>query len=228
MRVAIFSDVHGNAVALEAVLAHMRREAAPDLIVAAGDYASDGPRPAEALALLRSMDNTRFVMGNMDLAVVEENDEELAFTRAQISAEDLAWLKNLPFAQTVEAAPGHALLVVHANPQNLHDAIKPDLSPALIRPLLSNVSAEIVAFGHFHVPHIRELDGYTLVDVASVGLPRDGLLRAVYVTLTFDGKNWQIAHHRISFDTEAVARDYQAVNYPGAKKKARKFLEARY
>ncbi len=228
MRIVIFSDIHGNAVALEAVLAHIRHETAPDLIIVAGDLVADGPRPAESLAILRALPNTRFVIGNTDYDVVHERDIEYDFTRAQLSAEDLQWLDDLPFAQTVAAAPGRELLVVHANPCDLRAAIKPDHSPAIIRPLLDGVSQEIVAFGHYHVPFVRTVDRYTLVDVASVGFPRDGLLRAVYVTLTFDGANWQIAHHRIAFDAEAVARDYAAVGYPNAERKARKLLEARY
>lgn len=228
MRIVIFSDVHGNAVALEATLADIRRNAAPDLLLVAGDLVADGPRPAEALALLRDLPGARFVMGNTDQDVLHSSDPSSSFARERLSVADLEWLSALPFSQTVEAAPGRSLLVVHANPRNLHDALKPDLSPALARPLLAGTAQEIIAFGHFHVPYIREIDGYTLVDVASVGLPRDGLLRAVYVTLTFDGRHWQAAHHRIAFDAEAVARDYAAVGYPAAERAARSLLAARY
>ncbi|NJO04874.1 MAG: metallophosphoesterase [Chloroflexaceae bacterium] len=62
MRIVLFSDIHGNATALEAVLNDIRRHAAPDLTIVAGDLVEQGPRPAEALALLRSLPNTRFVM----------------------------------------------------------------------------------------------------------------------------------------------------------------------
>lgn len=228
MRVVIFSDIHGNVVALEAVLAAIRRDAAPDLLVVAGDLVADGPRPAETLALLRSLPAARFVIGNTDQDVLYEQDTASVFARARLNAEELHWLEMLPFSQTIEAAPGHELLVVHANPRNLRDAIKPEHSPVIIRPLFDGVTQEIVAFGHYHVPFVREVDKRTLVDVASVGLPRDGVLRAVYVTLTFDGKSWQIAHHRITFDAEAVARDYHAVNYPDAPRKVERMLKARY
>jgi putative phosphoesterase len=228
MRVVIFSDIHGNAVALAAVLDHIRREAAPDAIVVAGDLVVDGPRPAEALALLRDLKGALFVMGNTDQDVLHQSGDIFEFTRSKLHADDLEWLGSLPFSQQITAAPGHDLLVVHVNPRNLRDALKPDLSPVLVRPLLEGVQQEVIAFGHFHVPYIRHLDNHVLVDVASVGLPRDGVLRAVYVTLTFDGRNWQVAHHRIAFDVEAVARDYEAVGYPGAQKQAKKFLKASY
>jgi putative phosphoesterase len=229
MRIALLSDIHGNVVALEAVLAHLRRATAPDAVVIAGDLVADGPRPAEALALLRSLPDAQFVIGNTDEDVLHERDDaEKQWTRDRLSPDDVRWLDGLPFQLSFEATPGHALLVVHANPRNLHDQIKPDTSPVIIRPLLNGVREEIVAFGHYHVPHIREVDGITLVDVASVGLPRDGLLRAVYAVIDWDGAAWQIAHHRIAFDAHAVANDYHQVGYPDAEKAAKKLLKARY
>ncbi len=228
MRVVIFSDIHGNVVALEAVLAAIRRDAAPDALIVAGDLVADGPRPAETLALLRDLPDAQFVIGNTDQDVVYQQDAESTFARAQLGADELHWLEDLPFDQRIEAAPGHELLVIHANPRNLRDSIKPEHSPVIIRPLFAEVTQEIVAFGHYHVPFVREIDGCTLVNVASAGLPRDGVLRAVYVTLTFDGQAWQIAHHRIAFDAQAVARDYLAVGYPEAEHKAERMLRARY
>jgi putative phosphoesterase len=228
MQIVLFSDIHGNAAALEAVLAHLRRETTPDILFVAGDLVAYGPRPAETLALLRDLPDARFVVGNTDLDVVQQQDARAQFTRSHLSLDNLAWLEALPFAQTIEAAPGHALLVVHANPRNLHDHIKPNMSPVLLRPLLAGVPQEIVAFGHYHVPFVREVDGYTLVNVSSVGMPRDGLPHATYVTLTFHRNAWQVAHHRVAFDIQAVARDYAAVGFPDAQGMARKLLTLLY
>ena len=230
MRIVIFSDVHGNAVALEAVLADIRREAAPDALFVAGDLVLLGPRPAEALALLRSLDGARFVMGNTDKYLLDESDDaaEIAFARARLSSDDVAFIGGLPFEQRLEVAPGHELLVVHANPRDLEEPIKPGSAAALIRPLLAGVTAEVIAFGHYHVPFVRKLDQWTLVDVASVGMPRDGDQRAVYAVLSWDRGGWQIEHRRVPFDIEAVARDYVAVGFPGAEEAARRLLDARY
>jgi predicted phosphodiesterase len=230
LRIVIFSDVHGNAVALEAVLADIRREAAPDALFVAGDLVLLGPRPAEALALLRSLDGARFVMGNTDKYLLDESDDaaEIAFARARLSSDDVAFIRGLPFEQRLEVAPGHELLVVHANPRDLEEPIKPGSAAALLRPLLAGVTAEVIAFGHYHVPFVRKLDRWTLVDVASVGMPRDGDRRAVYAVLTWDRSRWQIEHRRVPFDIEAVARDYVAVGFPGAEEAARRLLDARY
>jgi predicted phosphodiesterase len=230
MRIVIFSDVHGNVVALEAVLAAIRREAAPDALFVAGDLVLLGPRPAEALALLRSIDGARFVKGNTDQYLLDGSQDKLAveFARSHLSDDEVAFVRDLPFEQRLDVAPGHELLVVHANPSDLEGAIKPDSADALVRPWFDDVTAEVVAFGHYHVPFVRQLDQWTLVDVASVGLPRDGDQRAVYATLTWEDGRWQIEHHRVAFDIEAVARDYVAVGYPGADWAARSLLKATY
>ncbi|HJZ48306.1 MAG TPA: metallophosphoesterase family protein [Roseiflexaceae bacterium] len=174
MRIVLFSDIHGNAIALEAVLADIRRTAAPDVLFVAGDLVLLGPRPAEALALLRSLDGARFVKGNTDQYLIAYGDDEeaVSFARARLSEEEIALIRELPFEQRLEAAPGHELLVVHANPRDLEGQIKPSSSDELIRPMLLGVTAEVIAFGHYHVPFVRRLDQWTLVDVASVGMAR--------------------------------------------------------
>ncbi len=230
MRIVIFSDVHGNVAALEVVLAAIRREAAPDVLFVAGDLVLQGPRPAETLALLRAIDGARFVMGNTDQYLLDRSAdvESVDFARARLFADDIAFIRDLPFEQRLEVAPGHELLVVHANPRDLEEPIKPDSADALIRPWFAGVRAEIVAFGHYHVPFVRELDHWTLVDVASAGMPRDGDRRAVYAVLTWERGAWHAEHHRVPFDIEAVARDYAAVGFPDAKKAAEWLLKARY
>jgi predicted phosphodiesterase len=230
MRIVIFSDVHGNVAALEAVLADIRREAAPDVLFVAGDLVLQGPRPAETLALLRAIEGARFVMGNTDQYLLDRSAdvEAVDFARAHLSADDIAFIRALPFEQQLEPAPGHELLVVHANPHDLEEPIKPDSADALIRPWFAGVRAEIVAFGHYHVPFVRELDQWTLVDVASAGMPRDGDRRAVYAVLTWEHGAWHAEHRRVPFDIEAVARDYATVGFPEAKQAAERLLKARY
>jgi hypothetical protein len=64
------------------VLAAIRREAAPDALFVAGDLVLFGPRPAEALTLLRSLNGARFVMGNTDQYLLDNGGEqEVAFVR---------------------------------------------------------------------------------------------------------------------------------------------------
>src|SRR5579862_9776737 len=65
MRIAAFSDTHGNLVALEAVLADIERQDPFDAYLMAGDIVAGGPRPAETLARVRAL-ACPVVLGNTD------------------------------------------------------------------------------------------------------------------------------------------------------------------
>ena len=172
----------------------------------------------------------RFVKGNTDQYLIDDSDDEqeVAFARRQLSEAEIAFVRDLPFEQRLEVAPGHELLVVHANPRDLEGQIRPDSSDEMIRPMLLGVTSEVVAFGHYQVPFVRQLDHWTLVDVASVGMPRDGDQRAVYAVLDWEQGAWRIKHRRVAFDIQAVARDYAAVGFSGAAQAARRLLKASY
>ncbi len=230
MRIVVFSDIHGNIVALEAVLADIRRTGWPDALFIAGDLVLGGPRPAESLALLRSIPGARFVKGNCDDYVADLQDlaEDALFARNRMTAADLLFLDSMPVRASIEVAANHSLFVCHANPQNLEDPIKPDSDEAIIRPLISGITAEVVAFGHYHVPFVRHLPPWMLVDVASVGLPRDGDRRSVYAVLTWQAGRWSAEHRRVEYDWDAVARDFTTVGFPDADQAATTLLSAHY
>jgi 3',5'-cyclic AMP phosphodiesterase CpdA len=96
MRVALFSDVHGNLTGLEAVLADID-EHAPDLVVFAGDLCLMGPRPAECLRRVRDL-RLPAVLGNTDEWTAgggtppETHGERLRWTGDQLTDNERAWL----------------------------------------------------------------------------------------------------------------------------------------
>src|SRR5437870_3304126 len=109
MRVCIFSDTHGNLVALDAVLADMRQQGAFDLLVMAGDLAMFGPRPAETIDRLRALD-CLVLMGNTDAYVVEQagqsprdGDPRAAYGIAEWTAQDGWRLDHRRVAYDVDA-----------------------------------------------------------------------------------------------------------------------------
>jgi predicted phosphodiesterase len=146
MRLAAFSDVHGNLTALQAVLADIEREGPFDEIVFAGDLCLFGPRPSACVATLRERGHVQTLVGNTDEWIVapppiDEGLEEpvrqrrqhlhalAAWIRADLSAEADAWLNDLRGRFSRTYAPGDTpadrLLVVHANPRDLMGVIFP-------------------------------------------------------------------------------------------------------
>src|SRR6266567_3811017 len=93
LRVATIADVHGNLLALEAVLARLEAESV-DAIVVAGDVAS-GPQPAETVERLMSLERARFIRGNGDREAVQAFDERWPFDPADDhSRKDASWFAH--------------------------------------------------------------------------------------------------------------------------------------
>lgn len=231
MKIAIFSDVHGNLTALEAVLADIKQHS-PDLVIFAGDLCTDGARPAECMKRLRS-ESISSIHGNTDLELsnqpllsrdvnIEETFREMQirdnvdWTWAQLSEEERAWLRTLPFHRRVSPTshPKDDLFIVHANPKDVNRHIlppesmqddlygevrQPDDAPEL-KEMLDELRG-MVAFGHLHIPSVRHWGDVTLVNISSVSLPLDGDQRAKYGLLTWND-GWDIEHRHIDYDVD--------------------------
>lgn len=232
MRIALFSDVHGNLSALEAVLAGIATQA-PDLVLFAGDLCLDGPRPADCLRLLRAQ-AIPAVYGNTDawilgrVAPPDWLQPAVAWTADQLTAAERDWLARLPFSLTVNptADPSNGLHVVHANPQDVNRIIFPPEADqprysdehqpdAKVAALLDGLPARALAFGHLHIPSVRPVGDYILMNISSVSMPGDGDPRAKYALATWDGRHWTAEHVRVEYDIAAEIAAYRAAQPPG-------------
>src|SRR5579871_919727 len=159
MRIAIISDIHGNFIALEAVLQDLEKQPEIDALVVAGDLCLNGPAPRQALERVQAL-HCPVLQGNTDAEIVtqapdksEKKRNTAAWTREQIGAAGVHYLAGLPFSHTVHNPGGSDLLIVHANPLNLEDAIFPNASDAALQLLLGEVDDGVgaLAFGHLHI-----------------------------------------------------------------------------
>ena len=234
MRIAIFSDIHGNAHALERCLDDLAARGGADAVVAAGDLCLDGPKPKQVLKLLRRA-GARSVRGNTDRMVGEANLAQLdaedargvEWVRARIGGEAARRLAELPFSLTFgEDADG--LLVCHANPQSDDEHIWPDANDETLERLFAGVTQRTVAFGHLHLPYVRVWRGRTLADVASAGLPKDGDPRAHYAILTQRDGGWEVQSRRVAFDVQKVVRQLEKSGIPDVEKRVATLRRHRY
>jgi predicted phosphodiesterase len=205
MKFGIVSDTHSNLHALKSVLEHMN-SIGVDKKVHLGDLVGYGPKPSETLELTMQEFNY-IVMGNHDLAVVDE-EKSLGFnpqakwavdwTRNKLSKDEIEVLANLTYAHKVNDA-----LFVHGSPEvnNPHGYIidHSDARLAFAQPV---VDFKVAFVGHTHTPFFWQETNYdkprfapnnvaevefplsktesTIVNVGSVGQPRDGDPRASY------------------------------------------------
>lgn len=159
MRILILSDIHANLVALETVLAHARGQY--DAIWCLGDVVGYGPRPNECVELIREQ-AAICVMGNHDWAVlgrpgIDVDDfnpqarQAVMWTRAQLTAENRAYLDQLPDTPVV-AATAPAVLVTHASPREpVWEYI---LTPSVALENFGAFEQPICLVGHTHKPAI--------------------------------------------------------------------------
>ncbi len=238
MRIALISDIHGNLVALDAVLADIAKHAV-DRIVCLGDLAMSGPRPREVVARVHAL-GCPVVKGNCDDLVVEmrttgrPHDATIArwaveidyWSAVQLSSSDLAYLQSLPPTVDVPLGDGATLLCVHGSPSSYTDRILPDTPDerldVLLLPLPPGVRA--MAGGHTHVPLARRYRDMTIVNPGSVGLPlaRDPATDAIYNRASlaeYALVSWRdgaldVAQRRVAVDADAVRLDATASGMP--------------
>jgi predicted phosphodiesterase len=236
MRIAVISDIHGNQVALEAVLRDLENQPDISQIIVAGDLCLNGPRPREVLSIVQGL-GCPVVQGNVDADVARQNTQNRArkqdivgWTREQIGTDGIAYLASLPFYHLVINDQGTDLLVVHANPLDQEEAIYSTTPDSRLEVLLGNLAPTIgvVAFGHYHVAYQRRWRHLLLVDVGSCGLPRDGDTRASYAILTWQGNTWQAQHRRVTYDVNATVKQLKQAGIPHFEKRIKVLLSATY
>jgi predicted phosphodiesterase len=235
MKIAVMSDIHGFAPALDVVLDDIDQRGVDQLIVA-GDLVEGGPEPARVLQVLRES-GARAVYGNTDRDVLGGDpavSDLIGWTRDQIGEEGLAYLGSLPFSIRVphkygDGDPCTDLLVVHANPTDVDRHLSPNASDREVREILGTEPARTIAFGHLHVAYVREIDGTTLIDVSAVGNPRDGDLRPRYVVFSDDEQGkWAREYHYVDYPLERTHALMEASGMPGWKKAFRRLESASY
>jgi len=203
--VAILYDVHGNLVALEAVLAEAEREGARTYLLG-GDYASFGPWPRETEERLQALNVIACIRGNGERWLRDEPevpDEARAFvTPALAAARDalgpdlVERLYNLPERDALED-----ILVCHGSPLSDIESFAPTPEQGEER-LLAGEAERTILFGHSHLQFRRAgPNGTELVNPGSVGMPLDGDTRAAWAMYE-DG---EIGFRRTAYDNERAA-----------------------
>jgi predicted phosphodiesterase len=206
MKLALVADVHGNLVALEAVLADLR-EANPDQVVHGGDLAFLGPQPAECVDRIREL-GWPGVKGNTDDDVARgHSDARVAWAAERLGQERRGWLSAL----APEWRDGAELALVHAGPGDLRQTVPADADDATLRDVYGGLGARLAIYCHIHVPYVRQLDGLTVANTGSAGLPFDGDPRASYL-LVEDGR---CEHRRVQYDVERAVAAAQDSGLPG-------------
>jgi len=231
-RIAVLSDVHGNLVALEAVLKEIKKER-PDAVLVAGGLVMNGPDPNGTVDALRALeaDGALIVSGNTDIAV-GDFDYGAAYPHYQDGVPDtisvaaewahdelgddqLDWLRRLPSERRMRTEDDTLVLVVHASPGSQTRGFDQALDANIVFERAAATDARIICVGHTHVPEVRDLGWKIIVNDGSAGYVFDGDPTASWAMLTVaDGEAGAVIR-RTEFDVLAVSNAISARGLPG-------------
>jgi predicted phosphodiesterase len=234
VRYLIISDIHGNAHALDAVLA----DAAGlgyDAVLCLGDLVGYGADPAPVIRRVAELQPVAIVRGNHDKVCAglepavlfnEVARRSIEWTRSVLTAEELQSLADLPKGPRLAA---EGLEICHGSPfDEDHYVFDQDDAARSI----DAAGARLCLFGHTHLPAIftaaddpatmgtalaeDEMQlparGPALVNVGSVGQPRDGDARAAYGLLDLDRNTIRL--RRAVYDVRAAQRTIMLAGLP--------------
>ncbi len=231
-RLAALSDVHGNAAALEAVLADIAREK-PDAILVGGDLVLNGPEPAAVVDILRDLaaSGALVVQGNTDIAVADFDyaaafpsmtdgvpdaiQDAAEWAHDALGAERLDWLRRLPSERRWRADDDTLSLVCHASPGSQTAGFDQSLDPSVIIERVSRTDARVIVCGHTHLPEIRDLGWKLIVNDGSAGYVFDGDPTASWALIELVGGEVNAQIRRTAFDALSVANAISARGLAG-------------
>lgn len=231
MKYGFFSDVHANLEALKACVIDFRSEKL-DKVFFLGDAVGYGPSPDECVKLIKEVAAVK-LMGNHDYAALGLMETEFF---NQYAAESMGWTKNSISRKTIEILSNFELkyelddvLLVHSSPK------EPELWHYILdmddaKESFDYFTHRMCLVGHTHRPFIvcKEKSGEILlskqteetlsddrqylVNIGSVGQPRDGDPRSCY--LIFDSQTRVIKHKRVAYNVKATQNDMARVGLP--------------
>lgn len=180
MRIALLSDLHGNAVALRAVLDDLRRVGV-DQVICLGDVATLGPQPREVLQQLRDL-QTPCILGNHDEFLLQPTlihtyteapmiVAAVDHCRAALGPPELEFLRSFQTGMELPLAADAQLLLFHGSPRSHMENLLATTPPEALDQLLDGHRATVMAGGHTHIQMVRQHRGMLLVNPGSVGMP---------------------------------------------------------
>lgn len=221
-RIAVLSDVHGNLIALEAVLKQLKKEK-PDFVLVAGDLVLNGPDPNGTVDALRGLeqDGGIIVSGNTDIAV-GDFDYGAAFPQYQDGVPDtitaaaewahdelgddqLEWLRRLPAERRVRAGDDQLVLVVHASPGSQTRGFDQALDANIVFERAAATDARVICVGHTHLPEVRDFGWKLIVNAGSAGYSFDGDPTASWALIDIAGDDVTAELRRTEYDALAAA-----------------------
>lgn len=229
MRIAVLSDIHANAQALEAVMNDVVSQQC-EHVFCLGDIALAGPQPKEVTDYVMAQDSWTVIQGNTDKMIAQYGPEVVEFLEAsypvmanaiaddmlQLDDSHRAYLDGLPPMLSLDVE-GCSVLLVHGSPRANNEDILPEMPLDIIEEIIEGTSEKLILCGHTHVPcGYQTNSGQTVVNVGSVGRPMTEVPKACYAVIDFADGSFEVRHRFIDYDNVTAAQIVSQRGFVGA------------
>ena len=237
MRIAMLSDIHGNSIALDAVLDDIKSQGGVDSYWILGDLFNQGYDPVGVMDRITKLPSTRCVSGNTDryairgerrgpsvervmknpqlldaLVSVEQGN---GWARGAISAAGwFEWLRDLPFEQRVTLPDGTRLLGVHASLASDELVVIESTTATQAEKMFPDCQADVVFAGHAHLESDLTFNDVRYVTLGSIANPMTSDLRAKYAILDADRSGYKVIRRYVELDYQRVIESIKAAHHP--------------
>jgi len=242
MRIALLSDIHGNDIALTAVLDDINQQSV-DRIVCLGDVATLGPAPVRTLEILKAL-KCPCILGNHDAFLLDEAlihtyteaPEVVAavdWCRDQLGSHDFTFLREFMPRLEIDTGTTSALLLYHGSPNSNMEEILATTPGKELDLHIRGSHIAVMAGGHTHIQMLRQHQGVLMVNPGSVGYPfkeyESGMAptilgHAEYAIIDIKKDNFcvektkatavSISFHRVTLDISALMSQVENCHYP--------------
>lgn len=237
MRIAVLSDIHANAQALEAVMGDIVSQGC-EHVFCLGDIALAGPQPKEVIEYVMAQNTWTVIQGNTDKMIAQFGPEVMEFLDAQYPimanamADDVsiiddshrAYLAQLPPILSLDVE-GCTVLLTHGSPRANNEDILPGMPLEYVEEIIQGTSEKLILCGHTHVPCGYQTNtNQTVVNVGSVGRPMTKEPKACYAIIDFSQGSFEVRHRFVDYDNVLAAQIMSQRGFEGADKLAELLL----
>jgi len=230
-KIYLFSDLHGNFHALNAVINDIGViEFNQSHKIFLGDYIDFGPNPNEVLDFIKCLDKSHYVIGNHDQYLfqnIRNSFEELSFrdqmilhmtwTNNNVSDENKEWILKLPVIKNI-IINNIEILMCHGDLENTEKPFSVNS--------IQNYKSRLFLTGHTHAPYIKEMDSKIIVNPGSVGEPLDKDSRASYCVINIEEDQINIENRRVVYDIDNLEMELIKKDVPWKEEIIRGIREA--